>query len=125
MDYEKFIQPKEMEIGGQKFAVSKIPAIQAQAIYPAIAKSVKENGLLGLTMLPVDVVRSLMSFSAVKNGEHWMPLGNDEVLADTFKDNFGDMQKLLVSIEKYTYDFFVSGDLLDELAAAEATDSAS
>ena len=125
MDYEKFIQPKEMEIGGQKFASSKIPAIQAQAIYPAIAKSVKENGLLGMTMLPVDVVRSLMSFAAVNNGEHWMPLGNDEVLADTFKDNFGDMQKLLVSIEKYTYDFFVSGDLLDELAAAEATDSAS
>ena len=84
MDYEKFIQPKEMEIGGQKFAISKIPAIQAQAIYPAIAKSVKENGLLGMTMLPVDVVRSLMSFAAVKNGEHWMPLGNDEVLADTF-----------------------------------------
>ena len=125
MDYEKFIQPKELEIGGQRFAISKIPAIQAQAIYPAIAKSVKENGLLGLTMLPVDVVRSLMSFAAVKNGEHWMPLGSDEVLADTFKDNFGDMQKLLVSIEKYTYDFFVSGDLLDELAAAEATDSAS
>ena len=125
MDYEKFIQPKEMEIGGQKFAISKIPAIQAQAIYPAIAKSVKENGLLGLTMLPVDVVRSLMSFAAVKNGEHWMPPGNDEVLADTSKDNFGDMQKLRVSIEKYTYDSFVSGDLLDELAAAEATDSAS
>ena len=125
MDYEKFIQPKEMEIGGQKFAISKIPAIQAQAIYPAIAKSVKENGLLGMTMLPVDVVRSLMSFASGKSGEHWMPLGNDEVLADTGKDNFGDMQKLLVSIEKYTYDFFVSGDLLDELAALEATDSAS
>ena len=125
MEYEKFIQPKETEIGGRKFAISKIPAIQAQAIYPAIAKSVKENGLLGMTMLSVDVVRSIMSFAAVKRGEAWFCLGNDEMLADTFKDNFGDMQKLLVSIEKYTYDFFVSGDLLDELAAAEATDSAS
>lgn len=125
MDYEKFIQPKEMEIGGQKFAISKIPAIQAQAIYPAIAKSVKDNGLLGLTMLPIDIVRSLMSFSAIRNGEHWFTLGNDEMLTNTFKDSFGDMQKLLVSIEKYTYDFFVSGDLLDELAAMEATDSAS
>ena len=78
-----------------------------------------------MTMLSVDVVRNIMSFSAVKSGEAWFCLGNDEMLADTFKDNFGDMQKLLVSIEKYTYDFFVSGDLLDELAAAEATDSAS
>ena len=125
MEYEKFIQPKEMEIGGRKFAISKIPAIQAQAIYPAIAKSVKENGLLGMTMLPVDVVRNIMSFAAVKSGEAWFCLGNDEMLADTFKDNFGDMQKLLVIIEKHTYDFFVSGDLLDELAEAEATDSAS
>lgn len=125
MDYEKFIQPKELEIGGQKFAISKIPAMQAQAIYPAIAKSVKDNGLLGLTMLPIDIVRSLMSFAAIQNGEHWFTLGNDEMLANTFKDNFGDMQKLLVNIERYTYDFFVSGDLLDELAAAEATDSAS
>ena len=125
MDYEKFIQPKEMEIGGQKFAISKIPAIQAQAIYLAIAKSVKENGLLGMTMLSVDVVRSIMSFAAVKSGEAWFCLGNDEMLADTFKDNCGDMQKLLVIIEKHTYDFFVSGALLDELAAVEATDSAS
>lgn len=125
MEYERFIQAKELEIGGRKFAISKIPAIQAQSIYPAIAKSVKEHGLLGLTMLPVDVVRSIMSFSAIQNGEHWFSLGNDETISDTFKDNFGDMQKLLVSIEKYTYGFFVSGDLLDELAAAEATDSAS
>ena len=125
MEYEKFIQPKEMEIGGRKFAISKIPAIQAQAIYPAIAKSVKDNGLLGMTMLPVETVRSLMSFAAIQNGEHWFTLGNDEMLTNTFKDNFGDMQKLLVIIEKHTYDFFVSGDLLDELAAAEATDSAS
>ena len=125
MEYERCIQPKETEIGGRKFAISKIPAIQAQAIYPAIAKSVKENGLLGMTMLSVDVVRSIMSFAAVKRGEAWFCLGNDEMLADTFKDNFGDMQKLLVIIEKHTYDFFVSGGLLDELAALEATDSAS
>lgn len=125
MDYEKFIQSKEVEIGGQMFAISKIPAIQAQAIYPAIAKAVKEHGLLGLTMLPIDVVRGLMSYAAIKNGEHWFTLGNDEMLANTFKDNFGDMQKLLVNIERYTYDFFVSGDLLDELVEAEATDSAS
>ena len=125
MEYEKFIQPKEVEIGGRKFAISKIPAIQAQAIYSAIAKSVKENGLLGMTMLSVDAVRSIMSFAAVKRGEAWFCLGNDEILNDTFKDDFGDLQKLLVAVEKHTYDFFVSGDLLDELAAAEATDSAS
>ena len=125
MDYEKFIQPKELDIGGRKFAISKIPAVTAQAIYPSIAKAVKEHGLLGMTMLPVETVRSLMSFAAIQNGEHWFTLANDEMLTNTFKDNFGDMQKLLVIIEKYTYDFFVSGDLLDELAAAEATDSAS
>ena len=125
MEYERFIQPKELEIGGRKFAISKIPAIQAQSIYPAIAKSVKEHCLLGLTMLPVDVVRSLMSFAAIQNGEHWFTLGNDETITDTFKDNFGDMQKLLVQIERYTYGFFVSGDLLDELAEVEAPDSAS
>lgn len=125
MEYERFIQPKELEIGGQKFAISKIPAIQAQSIYPAIAKSVKDNGLLGLTMLPVDVVRNLMSYAAVKSGEAWMSLGNDEMLADTFKDNFGDMQTLLVNVERYTYGFFVSGDLLNELAEVGATDSAS
>lgn len=125
MEYEKFIQPKEVEIGGRKFAISKIPAIQAQAIYPAIAKSVKDNGLLGMTMLSVDAVRNIMSFAAVKRGEAWFCLGNDEMIADTFRDNFGDLQKLLVIIEKHTYDFFVSGALLDELAVAEATDSAS
>lgn len=125
MDYERFIQPKDMEIGGHKFAISKIPAVTAQAIYPSIAKAVKEHGLLGMTMLPVETVRNLMSFAAVKNGEIWLSLGNDEILDDTFKDNFGDLQKLLVAVVKYTYDFFVSGDLLVELAEAEATDSAS
>ena len=125
MEYEKFIQPKEMEIGGRKFAISKIPAIQAQAIYSAIAKSVKENGLLGMTMLSVDAVRNIMSFAAVKRGDAWFCLGNDEILNDTFKDDFGDLQKLLVAVEKHTYDFFVSGGLLDELEAVGATDSAS
>lgn len=125
MDYERFIQPKDMEIGGHKFAISKIPAVTAQAIYPSIAKSVKEHGLLGMTMLPVETVRNLMSFAAVKNGEIWLSLGNDEILDDTFKDNFGDLQKLLVAVERYTYDFFVSGNLLEELAPEEATDSAS
>lgn len=125
MEYEKFIQPKEIVLGENKFAISKIPALMAQSIYPSIAKLVSDNGLLGLTMISVDTMRSLMAFVAVKNGEHWFTLGNDELLNNTFKDDFGDLQKLSIEVIKYTYDFFVSGNLLDALAQTAETDSVS
>ena len=51
MNYDKFIEPKQINIGERKFTISKIPALKAQVIYTAVAKSVSENGALGMTML--------------------------------------------------------------------------
>ena len=117
-DLENLLNP----FASKRFRVVGVIGVIVSNQFPCL---VNENGFLGMTMLSVDAVRNIMSFAAVKRGDAWFCLGNDEILNDTFKDDFGDLQKLLVAVEKHTYDFFVSGDLLDELAAAEATDSAS
>ena len=51
MNADKFIKSREVLVNEKTFIVSKIPAMDAIPIYNEVAKSVAENGILGITML--------------------------------------------------------------------------
>lgn len=127
MNYEKFIQPKEVGIGNRTFAVSKIPALEAQPLYNVISKSVSDNGVLGITMLPITIVKQILGYTALYDSDGiWLSLSTESIINDVFKDDFGDLQQLLMAMVKENFYFFVSGRLLDKLVEEEvATESGS
>ena len=51
MELKKFLEPKEIEIKGTNYIISKIPAIQAQQIYGAIMRECKDEGDIGMTYI--------------------------------------------------------------------------
>lgn len=128
MQYEKFIQPKEIGIGDRTFAISKIPALEAQPLYNVISKSVTDNGLVGITMLPAPIVEQILGYTALFGDDKiWLTLSNKSIINEVFQKDFGELQELVVAMVKENFDFFVSGRLLDKLVEGEevATESGS
>lgn len=124
MNYEKFIQPREVGIGDRTFAVSKIPALTAQQIYSVVSKSVSDNGIVGITSLPPQTVRQILGYTALYTDDSWIAMETEAIINDTFKDDFGDMQELVIEMVKENFGFFVSGKLLEKLVELETeTDS--
>ena len=128
MQYEKFIQPKEIGIGNRTFAISRVPSLEAQTLYNVIAKSVSDNGLIGITILPGSIVEQILGYTALFGDDKiWLTLSNKSIINEVFQNDFGELQQLVVAMVKENFDFFVSGKLLDQLVEVEeaATDSAS
>lgn len=126
MNYEKFIQPKNIKIGEREFAISMIPAIDALGIHNIIAKAIADNGLLGITMLPANIDRQLLGYTALLDGDMKLVPSTDTLVNDMFKGNVGDIKALVIEMVKYNFGFLMGGDLLDKLVdREEATDSAS
>lgn len=124
MNYEKFIQPREVGIGDRTFAVSKIPALTAQQIYSVVSKSVSDNGMIGMTSLPLQTVRQILGYTALFENDSWISMETESIINDTFKNDFGDMQTLVIEMIKENFGFFVSGKLLEKLVELETeTDS--
>lgn len=124
MNYDKFIQPREVGIGDRTFAVSKIPALTAQQIYSVVSKSVSDNGIVGITSLPPQTVRQILGYTALFENDSWISMETEAIINDTFKNNFGDMQELVIEMVKENFGFFVSGKLLEKLVELETeTDS--
>lgn len=126
MNFEKFTQPKTVEIGGRKFTISQIPAIDALRIHNAVAKAIHDEGLMGITMLPPIVDREILSYTALSdNGINIVP-DTEQLFNDIFKCRIGDAKELVVLMVRENFGFLISGDLLDKLVdREEATDSAS
>ena len=122
MDYNKFICAKEIEIGGRKFAVSRIPAIEAQtSVYPAVAKCIQLNGFLGTTMLDTAVVREILKYTAVRQDDgSFLELDIDTRINDTFSKNFEDMARLVVAMIRENFGFLMGGNLHKVLGIVEA-----
>jgi hypothetical protein len=127
MLYKDFIRPTEVEIGGRKFAISKIPALDAQdEIYPAVSKAVLDNGPVGLSMLPKRVVNMILSRTALRNDDgSWYELDMESRINNTFT-NIGEMHMLVAAMIKENFCFFFDGSLLKSLedaAGITATES--
>lgn len=121
MDYNKFIQTREITIGSRTFAVSKIPAIDAQAkAYPAVAKSISTDGILGLTMLAPGVVLDILKYSAVRlEGGNWLELDSIDRINKTFPE-VKEMHRLVLEMIKENFSFLIDGSLHDVLGAVAA-----
>ena len=115
MDYNKLIQPKEIKIGDRLFTISKIPALEAQSIYSALAKSVTDNGIIGMTMLPWEVNRQILKYVVFNDNGIHVSLDSDVMCNDTFAKDFGDMQQVILAMIKENFSFFVDGKLLNLL----------
>ena len=119
MNTEKFIKAKEISINNRTFVVSKIPAMDAIPIYNEVAKSVSNNGILGITMLPQKTVREIVSFTALIDDDGISLVPNTEqVFNSIFSEDFGSLQTLIISMVKENFDFFVNGNLLEQLAVS-------
>ena len=119
MNAEKFIKAKEISINNRTFVVSKIPAMDAIPIYNEVAKSVSDNGILGITMLPQKTVREIVSFTALIDDDGISLVPNTEqVFNSIFSEDFGSLQTLVISMVKENFDFFVNGKLLEQLAVS-------
>ena len=114
MDPKKFIEPKEIEIDGRKYVISKIPAIQAQQIYRAVMQEAKDDGDIAMTYLTEPTAVALLSYSALVDGEVWTALD------DTTQVNFGcpRIQKLIkleAAMIRYNFGFLFDGTLQEVL----------
>lgn len=127
MNYDKFIEPKQISIGERKFTISKIPALKAQVIYTAVAKSVSENGALGMTMLPTATVRDILNYVAVydESNDYHKVLDTEDSIGNTFNTNVGDMVTVVVRMIHENFGFLTDGNLLALLEAPEEADSVS
>lgn len=119
MDYTKFIKPREIEIGGTTYAISQIPAINSQGIYPVIAECVKENGVLGMTMIPVSACKEILSYVAVRVDGTWFSLDTETRINNYLSDK-STMAKIIVMMVKENWGFLADGSLLDVLGIEEA-----
>jgi hypothetical protein len=121
MNYNDFIQPREITIGNRCFAVSKIPALVAQSeIYPAVAKALSSDGALGLTMLPTRVVSAMLAYTAerTENGS-WFELDSVDRVNKAFPD-IKDMHRLVVEMTKENFGFLTDGSLREVLGVLGA-----
>ena len=124
MNYEKFIQKKEVQIGDKTFCISKIPAIEATAIYPSVAKYYSDYGLLGLTMFDMELTKKILSYTAAYNNGAWESLDLDNRIAQSLPDQH-DLKKLTIMMVKENWGFLTDGSLRDLLGLAEEEESGS
>lgn len=122
MEYGKFIKPREVEIGGTTYAISQIPAIESQDIYRIVAKSVSDNGIIGMTMLPIHQVKTILSYVAVRIDDQWFSLDTDMRINNYLVDK-AVMEKLIVLMIRENWSFLADGNLLDVLGIEEAEES--
>ena len=118
MNYEKLIQKTEVQIGSKTFCISKIPAIEATAIYPSVAKYYSDYGLLGLTMFDMELTKRILSYTAAYNNGAWESLDLDSRIAQSLPDQ-SDLKKLTIMMVKENWGFLTDGSLRDLLGLAE------
>ena len=114
MEYSKFIKPKEIAIGETTFAISQIPALESQEVYRVVAKSVKDEGFIGMTMLPTDIVRAMLAYTAVNVNGTWFPLDTAQRIDGYLQDKKA-LVTLIVAMVRENWGFLADGSLLDVL----------
>lgn len=125
MDYTKFIKPKEVVLDGETYAISQIPALEAQEIYREVAKSYKDHGLIGFTMLSQGTVREILAYVAVRVDDNWFSLDTETRINGYLQGKKAVQARLLVLMIKENWGFLTDGSLLDVLGLEEAEESES
>ena len=118
MDPKKFKDPKTVEIGGEKYIISKIPAIQSQQVYGAIMKECKEDGDIAMTYLSTETTLLLLGYAAHdvsgSGPDGWMPF-NDEGDINVGCPTQEILMKLEAEMIRYNFGFLFNGSLQEVL----------
>ena len=112
MDYNEFIEKEELTLDGVKFAMSAIPAFQAQQIYGDIVRATSGVGDIGMTFLPEDVAKKLLSYVAFLDGDVWFTLDQEQRIDRAFK-KVDSLLKLEVAMIRKNFGFLFDGGLLN------------
>jgi len=93
---------KEVEIHGQTFAVSIIPAFEADAIYDEIVKNE--------FTIPLPTKLKILAHTAVKTAEGtWIVLENQPIV-EAHIVHQQTLRKLIREMEEYNFAFFDDGE---------------
>lgn len=114
MMIEDLLDKEEISIGAMKFLISKIPAIQAQEIYGKVIKATDGVGDIGMTFLPIEVARKLLSYTAYKSDDQWLML-DEENRIQTFFPNLLTLIKLEAAMIRKNFGFLFDGSLPEVL----------
>ena len=115
MEPKKFKDPKRVEINGEKFIISKIPAVQAQQVYGAIMKECKDDGDIAMTYLSLETTLQLLAFAACDatgsdDKEGWMSF-NSENEINSYCRNIDTLIELEAEMIRYNFGFLSNGTL--------------
>ena len=114
MDPKKFIEPKEIEIDGSKYVISKIPAVQAQQVYRMIMQEAKDDGDIAMTYLTETTAVELLSYAALVDGEIWTSL--DSINQINYScPRIEKLIKLEAAMIRYNFGFLFDGTLQEVL----------
>lgn len=125
MDYAKFIKPREVVLDGETYAISQIPALEAQEIYREVAKSYSEHGPIGFTMLSQGAVRAILAYVAARVDDNWFSLDTETRINGYLQGKKAVQARLLVLMIKENWGFLTDGSLLDVLGLEGAKESES
>lgn len=118
MDPKKFIEPKEIEIDGANFVISKIPAIQAQQIYGSVMNESKDDGDIAMTYLSPETALALLSYAAAVTSDGgadgWTALDGENQINFSCKE-ISTLIKLEAAMIRYNFGFLFDGTLQEVL----------
>lgn len=125
MTYNQFIQPEIVDIGGREFAMSKVPAFQAKAVYADLVNCIRDNGDVGRTMISDESVKALFRHCAVRRDDGEMQVLDSVATIEKYLVETKDFITLLVKMQDYNFGFLTDGTLRELLGlpAEGATES--
>ena len=118
MEYSQMIRPREVQIDGKTFCVSKIPALYAIPIRNSITAILKDNGSLGIAMFGERLTRDLLQYCAYNDNGNWEPFITDKRINAAFEDD-ATLLRLTTERVKENFGFFLDGRLPSLLGIAE------
>jgi hypothetical protein len=102
------IEPKEIEIDGRKFILSKFTATAGLEIVPRYISSALPK--IGDYNINKEMRDKIMCFVGVKSNEHASPLMLTTVaLIDNHTGNWETLLKLITAMMEYNCSFFLTG----------------
>ena len=97
------IEPKEINIGGKQFLLSKLPATVAREILLAYTSAMNGEEI-AYDKIPLKNSIRLLSFASVKAADSWMRLSTAEVI-DAHISNVMDYVELEKAMLGHSMDF--------------------
>jgi len=101
------IEPKEIDIDGKKFIISKFPAVQGREI-------IANYPLTGMPKKNEEIMLKLMSYVAVPLESGHMTLGNEKAINSQIS-SWEILMKLEIEMMEYNCSFFQRGQILNLL----------